>query len=367
MSDVNITAEEEIRLLGPAGVPDTEMEISDDEVFCTFANVNKYGPSVKRDPDEPATTSVTISTTTSLMSSMSPLCRALPTLQSQMEVDNVDITTAANTLSSARPAGSTVNLNATTAANTPSSARPAGSTVNMNASPTAPSNVILPIVNTSTNQATTPTLSGALSAAAPERSSSINRPVVTPVSVPSVPTPGNNVTVMTTAAGSNPGSSNVYDSSKSSTTAPCSNSATSTTIARRATAASSRNNSTSAQASTAARSAQNSTRQSATAINPTNNNGSGNHQPQRGNRGNNRGGRGLQRQRGSNNRNNGLNRQHDPYNIMFRDDPPEIVHIGHMVQHEAHVVGINIPELAARDLLLHWRDQSANMPRRQRC
>ena len=51
---------------------------------------------------------------------------------------------------------------------------------------------------------------------------------------------------------------------------------------------------------------------------------------------------------------------------MYRDDPPEIVRIGHMVQREARAVGINVPELAVRDFLLHWRDSAFNARRQRR-
>ena len=44
----------------------------------------------------------------------------------------------------------------------------------------------------------------------------------------------------------------------------------------------------------------------------------------------------------------------EQFNVLYRDDPPEIVRIGHMTQREARAVGINIPELAVRDLLLFW-------------
>ena len=49
---------------------------------------------------------------------------------------------------------------------------------------------------------------------------------------------------------------------------------------------------------------------------------------------------------------------------MFRDDPPEIVRLGHMIQREARAISINVPELAARDLLLWWRDNGRRYQRR---
>ena len=52
-------------------------------------------------------------------------------------------------------------------------------------------------------------------------------------------------------------------------------------------------------------------------------------------------------------------RQNGYMNIVMRNDEAEIVRLGHVVQRESGAAGIIIPELAVRDFLIYWQEQTS--------
>ena len=53
--------------------------------------------------------------------------------------------------------------------------------------------------------------------------------------------------------------------------------------------------------------------------------------------------------------------RHNAYaNVAIREDATEIVRLGHFFQRESRAAGIIVPELAIRNFLNHWREQTVH-------